>query len=47
MQNLNGYGLAFFHCIPFIFREPTDRGALSQKNLPPEWVKPQIRKGNT
>ena len=38
MQNpvvlLNGYGLAFFHCIPFFFREPADLGALSQKNMP-------------
>ena len=38
MQNpvvlLNGCGLASFHCIPFFFREPADRGALSQKNMP-------------
>jgi hypothetical protein len=34
MQNLNGYGLAFFHCIPFCFREQADLGALSQKNMP-------------
>jgi hypothetical protein len=38
MQNpvvlLNGYGLAFFHGIPFFFREPADLGALSQKNMP-------------
>ena len=38
MQNavvlLNGYGLAFFHCIPFFFREPAELGALSQKNMP-------------
>ena len=38
MQNpvvlLSGYGLAFFHGIPFFFREPADFGALSQKNLP-------------
>ena len=38
MQNLfvlvDGYGLAFFHGIPFFFREPADHGALSQKNMP-------------
>jgi hypothetical protein len=38
MQNLfvllDGYGLAFFHCIPFFFREPADHGALSQQNMP-------------
>ena len=38
MQNpvvlLNGYGLAFFHCIPFFFRELAELGALSQKNMP-------------
>ena len=38
MQNpvvlLNGYGLAFFHCIPLFFREPAGLGALSQKNMP-------------
>jgi hypothetical protein len=38
MQNpvvlLNGYGLAFFHCIPLCFREQADFGALSQENMP-------------
>ena len=38
MQNpvvlLNGYDLAFFHGIPFFFREPADLGALSQKHMP-------------
>ena len=38
MQNLfvllDGYGLALFHGIPFFFREPADRGALSQKHMP-------------
>jgi hypothetical protein len=38
MQNpvvlLNGYGLAFFHCIPLCFREQADLGALSQENMP-------------
>ena len=34
MPQYNGYGLAFFHCIPFFFREPADLGALSQKNMP-------------
>ena len=37
MQNpvvlLNGYGLAFFHCIPLCFREQADLGGLSQKNM--------------
>ena len=34
MKGLNGYGLAFFHCIPFCFRELADLGAFSEKNIP-------------